>query len=305
MNKFSFSRMMQYARYDMTLNRAFYRNLAIVTASCVMGIAILGFLIRWGVVTKSLNYDYPEWALAESAEVGGTASCLSLFGGLMMLVFAGCVNHPLRNKQGRISTLTLPATNSEKFLWHVLVMLCGGMLLFIVSVALADGVNALFSVLTGFPSDYIHSLTRATFGPYFGIVGREEINQSLYFMGPVSLSTRVLAALMAGGILSSAWSIIVFMYGNALKYRHNIIWTILSMIALQFVLSVVMIIVGVQVAAHLDSIAPSSVSQEQIKQIVWTCYWIVMGVLTLTGTSMGVACWRRYKNAQLVDRWNK
>ena len=45
-----FNRFMQYAKYDLTINKAFYRNMSIVAVSIITGIAILGFLVRWTMI---------------------------------------------------------------------------------------------------------------------------------------------------------------------------------------------------------------------------------------------------------------
>ena len=49
-----FNRFVQYAKYDLTINKAFYRNTSIVTASIITGMAIMGFLIRLSMI-RNLN----------------------------------------------------------------------------------------------------------------------------------------------------------------------------------------------------------------------------------------------------------
>ena len=51
-----FNRFMQYAKYDLTINKAFYRNMSIVAVSIITGIAILGFLVRWTMIKMEILY---------------------------------------------------------------------------------------------------------------------------------------------------------------------------------------------------------------------------------------------------------
>ena len=62
--------------------------------------------------------------------------------------------HNLRNRQGRIAELTLPASNIERFLWHAFVVLVGAHVWFLMSVGLAEILNAILVSVTFDFGDY-------------------------------------------------------------------------------------------------------------------------------------------------------
>ena len=90
---------------------------------------------------------------------------------LMMAIFAGCWAHNLRNKQGRITELTLPATNLEKFTWHALLMLVGGFALSLIGLLTADGFNALLTLLVYGADEGVGSLLKTfVLRLYLGVI---------------------------------------------------------------------------------------------------------------------------------------
>ena len=118
MNNFNITRFKNVARWDLTINKSFYRNFAFVVSGTILAITLFGLFFRWILMTQGNPSD-------EFSTVGGTAMVIAYAIGIIMCVSAGCLLHNLRNKQGRISSLTLPATNLEKFLWHTLLMIVG------------------------------------------------------------------------------------------------------------------------------------------------------------------------------------
>ena len=67
-----FNRFMQYAKYDLTINKAFYRNMSIVAVSIITGIAILGFLVRWTMIKNfGVGVDHDGNAFSYYG-IGGT-----------------------------------------------------------------------------------------------------------------------------------------------------------------------------------------------------------------------------------------
>lgn len=69
--------------------------------------------------------------------------------------------HNLTTKQSRISELTLPASNAVRFLWHVACSLLGTIVVFYLSVMLADLVHVLLGWIMLGQTDF-QSLTIAT-----------------------------------------------------------------------------------------------------------------------------------------------
>ena len=297
-----YNRFIQYAKYDLTINKAFYRNISIVAVSVITGIAILGFLCRWTMVKNlGIGVDHSGNVFSYYG-IGGTVVFTTGVVSLLMMVFAGCFNHPLRNKQGRISTLTLPATNGEKFLWHTLVVILGGSLLCILSVIAADIVNALLSLIAGFPIDNIYSITKQFFrflvmnfrNESMGEIGNADIMFPLY--------SKYYYAFLGLIYASSIWTITAFVFGNSVKYRYNIIWTLLGLWALQFVLSILEIL---GFTLFLKNIEEHDFDPYNFGNTGWTIYWIGMVIIVGTAVLMWWQSWRNYQNAQITNRLNR
>mgnify|MGYP006872975124 CR=1 FL=1 len=300
---FNRQRFVQYAKYDLSINRAFYRNLAIATGVIVMAITVLGFLIRWIIKINTdptvLRLEGPD----AYAGIGGTVTMVAFFLAIITLVFAGCFNHPLRNKQSRISVLTLPASNSEKFLWHTFLVTIGFTLITVASLLVADGVNFLLSLLAGFPVSHIYSITAAWTrsmlidfsSPGFGWLQNE-------FSGTQS---HIRPYLLGLSMVYSTWLFTTFVFVNAIKYRYNIVWTILGHTALQFVLSILMVVTAICAERWAHSNVYDSSDHNQNNQFVMTIYCIVMAILASTTVLMWWNSWRRYTKAQITTRTNR
>lgn len=306
MNTISKSRFWDYAKWDLTINKSFYRNMAVGTISLVLMVAIMGFFIRlfqWRARLSFLHMDGVE-AEAMSNEswfkdivsVDGTLMTIVVVCSLAMIVFAGCINHPLRNKQGRITTLTLPATNKEKYLWHVGLMLGGGLLLCIVSVLLADLFNALLSVVT-FGPDGTKSLVARLF------TGSGELLGAIKSVDDVLL-VAFLYLVLANAVVSYLLSVTTFAFGNALKYKFNILLTIVAMQVLEFAFSVVFFLVvaigGLEWLENMDNIGDEDVA---------LFMYALFGILLVVQLALMVWMWRKsyklYCKAQVTSTWNK
>ena len=297
-----FNRFMQYAKYDLTINKAFYRNMSIVAVSIITGIAILGFLVRWTMVKNfGIGVDH-DGSVFSYYSIGGTVVFTTGVVSLLMMMFSGCFNHPLRNKQGRISTLTLPATNGEKFLWHTLLVFVGGSLLCILSVIAADIVNALLSLITGFPTDNIYSITKQ----FFRVLAMNFRSESMGELGNAGMMfpihNKYYYAFLGLVYASSIWTYTAFVFGNSVKYRYNIIWTILALWALQFVLSILEIL---GITLFFKEFEEFDFDPYNFENTGWTIYWIGMAIIVGTTVLMWWQSWRNYKNAQITNKLNR
>ncbi len=300
------TRFLQYARYDLTLNRTFYRNMAFTTAVVIVSIALLGFLLRWilwkNVTSVTGGIGRPDESLSG---VGGTCFFLYLAATCFLCLFAGCLNHPLRNKQSRISVLSLPATNAEKFVWHLLLVVGGGLLLCLVSLLLADAVNFIFSFIVGFPPHQIHSLTLTTLRLSVLDI---DINGSFSAMDglpypPDSLWNHLLTpvAWVSMALVGAAWNIAVFIFGNSLKWRMNIPWTILALWVLQTLASILLVAGAVGLAAFADD---WPWAESHFSLLTWCGYAIYMLFFGGTAVWMFRMSWQLYQKAQLTNRLN-
>ena len=288
------NRILNYARYDLLINRAFYRNAALASVALVLAAAIVGFLVRWMFVAAVSDYppQFQDQGYEDSAGVEGTVMMIATILGVLMCIFAGCIHHTLRSKQGRITVLTLPTTNAEKFLWHTSVTILGGALLCLLSVGIADLVNMLLSLLIELPFKHIHSLTLQLFAYIANPLGSMG---SFQIFAPDVREGALLPAVVTFGITSQLWVYTTFFFGNALRKRYNVVFTILVLVALQIVISVAFVIASMVFVSNVDA----NTNFELTVQII---LWTISGILMLSGVWMWVMVWKKYKQAQITDK---
>ncbi|MBR0046115.1 MAG: hypothetical protein IJP75_04430 [Bacteroidaceae bacterium] len=315
---FDKNRFANFAKYDLTINKAFFRNLLLVTIAGAVGIAMMGFIARYNIY-HDVASNLSEWnTVPEPGEFSHytfnylTASYEICFFLVMMSIFAGCWAHNLRNKQGRIIELTLPATNLEKFTWHTLLMLVGGFVLCLVSMLIADGLNALLTLMMYGADNGIGSLSRSigeiitlsiTSGDMLtlpsissgGDVSAEDV-KTIYLLRAVSFAI----------IATALCEIVTFFFGNALKYKYNIILTYIALQVLSAVGSICFfIITAVTTGEAIDAIADSDMDNNDVINLL-TGLSVAGGVLSLL-VAAGLIWWsyRRYTKAQISAPFNK
>ncbi len=145
---FNKERFLNFGRYDLIINKSFYRTMALICIFGSTGIAFVAFFGRWLMANAFNSLDIePLQDFWSYKNVAITALVLIMFTGIMHVIFAGCTFHNLRNKQGRISELTLPATNLEKYAWHLGLVIIGGTLAIILSLVCSDALNALLNLI--------------------------------------------------------------------------------------------------------------------------------------------------------------
>lgn len=291
-------RFVQYARYDLTINRTFYRNMAIVTMALIAAVTVLGFMLRWVALSSTdyhTEFDYRPIF---------TALMVKSLVGIIQTIWAGCVNHPLRNKQSRISVLTLPATNAEKYLWHLLLVIVGAMLLCLLSVVVADGLNALLSLMIGLSPSEIYSLT-AEHLRYYTLTMNLPFTESTILDGETSAEWgEITKWLIATSAVSAVWSLSAFVFGNAVKYKYNIIWTFIALYALQMVITILIIISAIGIGSNIDM---STIRSEEINEmaIVRGIFITTIILTVVTSALMWWGSWRLYKKAQITSKLNR
>ena len=298
MKQFDIKRCAQYARYDLTLNRAFYRNMAIVTAAITVGIAILCFLFRW-IGIRNIP-EGMEDMMTDPYTVTGAKAIIGIFAGIMSLVYAGCFNHPLRSKQSRISVLTLPATTAEKFLWHTLLVLVGGFLLLVASFIVADGVNALLSLMIGLSGEHIYSLT-AAFWRDIWLTGDNPLFNDWRFNTDNAEGRELIIHSILNFYALGIWMLTAYIFGNAVKYRYNIVWTTLALQALQFILTVLIIVFAIITG---ERIVDNALDADPINTMR---FFSITSLVILVGTTIWMwwGSWRLYKKAQITSKLNR
>ena len=217
------------ARWDLTINRAFYNKMAMVIAACsILPVVFYYAIENLEMVMDSDGVDkpYPSFLMALDL----ISVFISVFSGIALTVVLGFMFHNLRNRQGRISELTLPASNIERFLWHALVVLVGAHVWFLMSVGLAEILNSLLVWITFDFGDYEYvSLTAKVCKNFYSILPTAMVFDEGFHLGAY-----------VAIILASLLGVSVYPLVNAWKYRHNIAYTILFYI-LAWLLLIVLI----------------------------------------------------------------
>jgi hypothetical protein len=216
MKNFDIRRFCAVARWDLTINRAFYNKMAMAIAAC----SILPVLFYYAIENLEMVMDsdgvdkpYPSFLMALDL----ISVFISVFSGIALTVVLGFMFHNLRNRQGRIAELTLPASNIERFLWHAFVVLVGAHVWFLMSVALAEILNAILVAVTFNFGDYEYvSLTAKVCNNFYRTLPTFMVFDESFHLGAY-----------VAIILSSLLSISVYPLINAWKYRHNIAYTVL------------------------------------------------------------------------------
>ena len=315
---FNKTRFANFAKYDLAINKAFFRNMALVTLVGIIGIAMLGFITRyniykdvadraeeWGAPPVPGDFSHYTWNYITTLYEAG-------FIFLMLAIFAGCWAHNLRNKQGRITELTLPATNLEKFTWHALITLVGGFVLCIASLLVADGLNALLTLMVFGASNGVGSLTASAW-QLLTFTTHDSNFMSLPIISVNGDSTqmneteaRMLYATTFLIISSVICETIIFFFGNALKYKYNII---LTYIALQIIGTIGTIGFFIFTAIAADQAISSIDDWETAGNDMGNFFiglTITLGVLALAFSAL-LMWWsyRRYTHAQITSAFNK
>lgn len=315
---FDKNRFANFAKYDLTINKTFFRNMVFVTLAGAVGIAMLGFMTRYNIYTDVLS-NTSEWG--EPPVPGDFAhytwnyitACYMLgFIDLMMIIFAGCWAHNLRNKQGRITELTLPATNLEKFTWHALLMLVGGFVLCILSLLIADGLNALLTLMMFGAADGVGSLT-CSIGELLTFTASAE---DYFHMPSISVNGEVdIVNIQARNFLISCSFLVfcsiiteihLFFFGNALKYKYNIILTYIALQVIGTIASIAFFIfTAASMGSVVDQMVESEYSGDEVMRLMTIGFTTAGIILLLLSALILWKSYHRYTKAQITSPLNK
>lgn len=216
MKNFNTSRFLSVARWDLVVNRAFY----IKTSLAMIGCAALPVIFYY--LSHFIDHGIGNGKDACFTDTDFFIPVLiSWFTCCMIVGMYGFMFHNLRNRQGRISELTLPASNLERFLWHAMMVVILTQVLMVLSVVVTDVLRMVMSLVVcgGTPSYLLTSKVLST--TYDGIP------QALLYDG----NTLSIIQYLIGPMLSFAF-MSTFALVNAWKYRYNIAYTILFHILL-------------------------------------------------------------------------
>ena len=236
--EFDKNRFLSYGRYDLCINRDFYRNLSLVTLFGTIGIMLLGVLIKSAVVFDS--HLSGEDASGNLMQANGIFGMIMMYGvlifySIMMCIFAGCWAHNLRKKQGRIIELTLPASNLEKYVWHTGLSIIGGTLVCLSSLFITEIVHFIISAIffSGWSMDsfIFHGLV-TWLQSEMGGHGFEEMVNSF----PPELHWQwLISGIVLSVMCSSIAYYCIYIFGNSVLYKWNIIITYIALEAISMV----------------------------------------------------------------------
>ena len=222
MKAFSFNRFLNVARWDLSVNSKFY------TRSSLLMVAIISMPIVLYYLYSMLNHNYfLSWDVSDNIEIFSVI--MAMIGMAYMIISSGYMFHNLITKQGRINEFTLPATNLERFLWHLVVIVIGVNVVSFIGVVFADVLHALFRL--AIPGAEIKSLTKEIF------INSYNWND-ITILGNHSFGVMLLFILMLACYFRS------FCLVNAWKYRYNIPLTFLIYFVLQTVFPLLLIFIG-------------------------------------------------------------
>ncbi len=295
---FNKERFLNFGRYDLIINKSFYRTMALICIFGSTGIAFVAFFGRWLMANAFNSLDIePLQDFWSYKNVAITALVLIMFTGIMHVIFAGCAFHNLRNKQGRISELTLPATNLEKYAWHLGLVIIGGTLAIILSLVCSDALNALLNLIFH-PLEYQNSIIYSIY---------ELMSFRYTYVNGTSLADMeemqgLLSAIRFMSIAMSVSGFAFFVLGNAIKYKYNIILTYITFEFSMSILTIIAIFI-IKSLAENDSIQINS-GEEALAYVKASANIVAILNYLLTVLYFWLS-YKLYKKAQITSGWNK
>ena len=294
MKNFDIRRFCAVARWDLTINRAFYNKMAMAIAAC----SILPVLFYHAIEMLDKVTDSDGVGKSYSSFMGDLeviSVFISVFSGIALTVVLGFMFHNLRNRQGRIAELTLPASNIERFLWHALVVLVGAHVWFLMSVALAEILNAILVAVTFDFGDYEYvSLTAKVCNNFYRTLPTAMVFDESFHLGAyVAIN------------LSSLLGMSVYPLFNAWKYKHNIAYTILFYILAWLLLIVLISACAAFAAFCLWDAADFLYIISFFENVPSWCFLLVLDVFLAGLLFLMWRCtYRLYCKAQITTRRN-
>ena len=286
MKQFSIKRFVNVARWDLSVNSKFYTRSSLLMMAFISTPIVLFYL--YNMLTKGFLL---KGSITDNVE--GFAVTISLIGLAYTVISAGYMFHNLLTKQGRISELTLPATNLERFLWHVVVICIGVPLVFFCGVVVADFLHFLFRL--AIQNADIQSLT-ATY--YWGDFSDWHQSRSPGFKAffenyGYELTTAI--------FIWSACYIRSFSLFNAWKYKYNIPLTFLFYFILQTVLPLILLFLGTMFFSKEGFLDFMNWLKDADGHAIIT-WVIIIGILVYL--AIWLMTYHLYKRAQLTTKRN-
>lgn len=284
MRNLSWKRVANIAMWDMNINRQAYVKYALFMVGVYVMIAMYSYVA--GFLSGSAGaFSDAGFVLTITAAMGSAHTLQTML--LMSTMF-----HGLRTRQGRVNELTLPASNQEKFLWHVIRTVAANWVTFAAGVVLADVLHVIFVMSFYGTGVEISSITVRVCRLWtvlldFGnIVG--------YVDGAVVVFLPVGWFLMSRAIFST------FALGSAWKYRRSFVNTLLFHIALWLIL-----LVGVLTAVSFQPFVISPQTLINLRFLIridsWLWAFVFMAFASALFFGVWVLTYRLYVKAQITS----
>lgn len=311
---FNSTRFTNFAKYDFITNKSFYTSLAIITFIITQSIAFLSFTGRYSVwktfetsgefadVTSPMHYSYSTQ----------TVTYICAFLTFAMCIFGGCWAHSMKEKQGRITELTLPATNLEKFAWHISLMTIGGSAVCLASFLTADLLNFLLTLCFIGTDAVFNSLIIDSFKIF--ILGDSLSNIFSFTVSGEDMISAAIQTIFRAftifNITATVLNVAIYIIGNAFKYKFNVIITFILQQLLTFLI-VIILLIGFTVFIGYTSEYGTFMEIEEFFEDENSIYYITVplyigSVINLL-LSAGLVVWsyKRYTKAQITTTMNK
>lgn len=297
MIQFDMKRFLSVGRWDVTVNKRFYTNQAIALLVLAVAPVVLRYLSAWAAGDVAL-FGRDAAALYPAMDMGYWIWFIMGFYRFVFwalpVVSLSYMLHNMVRKQGRIQELTLPASNVERFLWHLAFCLLAPMVVFFGSMLLADGINMLFAAVFGCFSQVRSLICGFFFAP------------APHCFKPFDICPEMVDHLLihSFGVLSMLCFMSTFALGNAWKYRYNLIFTCLMHVVLWFVLGIcLMFLAGafLQFAGY-DCMADTYCNFDPNGTVMF-CLLDLFMLALLVG--MWALTYKLYCDAQVTSRRNR
>jgi len=288
MKALNFDRLRNVARWDVTVNRSFYLKMVRLVAGCVF----VPILIRYmGGILKLLFAG--GRTLGQVDTITDVKDLISLLFVVLQVMALGYVFHNLSTRKGRIAELMLPASNMERFVWHVLVGTVGYWLVFLLSVLTADVLHVFLGWIVMGQTSF-SSLTAC-------LLACDDFSSMIQFDPSMEFATD-LALEVLGCIMTCAF-FSTFVLGNAWKYRHNVSYTLFCHLGVAVAFLVVAGIFMTRIVCQLDP-RNLHIDEEMIRNIgVWASPIALLFFLVLLAL-IWWAAYRLYCRAELTSKRN-
>ena len=279
MKAFDFNRFLNVARWDLSVNSKFYTRSALLMVAIICMPIVVYYLYNMltnGFFFSAETYDNIHFFVVADVLLGIFYSIIS----------SGYIFHNLLTKQGRINELTLPATDLERFLWHVVVIVIGVQVVWFVGILCSDLLHALFRL--AIPHAEIKSITCESCFNYADLHNFPPFGD--YTFGVIMFFSIMFCCYVRS-----------FCLGNAWKYKYNIPWTFLFYFVFQnafglLLLFVIKLFVSREFAQNVAEWISGT------NPTVWVVCLNIFAVLLYVG--IWCLTYRLYCRAQITTRRN-